>query len=130
MSIIIAVLAGFAPVPGSPATSPAKPYDKCIDGSSTNPEWAGCGATELERLEKLLNDAWKKARSVMDDEQSRTDLLREQRAWLKFRDMSCTYYANGQFGREGQVLHYYGCRAAITEARIAALSNLYSMASH
>ena len=99
-------------------------YSQCIDATSTNPEWAECGAAYLKRLDEALNAAWKKTNASLD-EQSRTDLLAEQRAWLKFLDSSCRFWANGSFGREGQVLHFYGCRAAIIQARIADLNGVY-----
>ena len=40
--------------------------------------------------------------------------LEEQRLWVKWKDASCTFYSDGQaFGREGQVLSYPACRAAV-----------------
>jgi uncharacterized protein YecT (DUF1311 family) len=102
-------------------------YDKCIDRTATNAEWAGCGAEYLERLDRALNIAWKKAISSLDDQKTRAELLAEQRAWIKFRDASCQIYANGYFGREGQVLHFVGCRAAIIEARISDLKGVYEL---
>lgn len=101
-------------------------YSQCIDGTSSNPEWAGCGEAFLGRLDSALNAAWNKANASLD-KQSRKDLLAEQRAWLKFRNSSCLFWANGSYGREGQVLHFYGCRAAVIEARIAALNGVYAL---
>ena len=102
-------------------------YDQCVDKTSTNVEWSRCGTAYLKRLDDDLNIAWKKAASSLDDKQSRTDFLREQQAWIKFKDASCKFYANGSFGREGQVLHYVGCRAAIIEARISNLNAVYEL---
>src|SRR6478609_7500292 len=75
-------------------------YDKCIAGTSTNSEWARCGSTYLKRLE---------------------------RAWISFKDASCQLFANGHFGREGQVVHFVGCRAAIIKARIADLNGISAL---
>ena len=100
---------------------------KCIDSTATNPEWAGCGELHLKRLDDALNAAWKKAYASLDG-QSRKQLLQEQRAWIRFKDASCQFYANGSFGREGQVLHFYGCRGAIIEARVSDLKGIYELA--
>ena len=111
---------------GAPA-SVDDTYMKCVDSTSTNPEWAGCGEVYLKDLDGALNAAWKKAYASLDGP-SRTQLLQEQRAWIKFKDASCQFYANGSFGREGQVLHFYGCRSAILKARISDLQGLYDLA--
>lgn len=107
--------------------SAADAYTQCINGTSTNPEWAACGEAYLRRLDADLNEAWKKANASLYDEASRAQLLREQRAWLKFRDASCQFYANGSFGREGAVLHFYGCRAGVVEARVSDLDAVYAL---
>ena len=96
-------------------------YRQCIDGTSSNVEWACCGEDYLARLDAALNAAWKWAKASVDVK-SQKDLLKEQRAWLKFRDSSCMMWANGSYGREGEVLHYFGCRAGITNARISDLN--------
>lgn len=98
-------------------------YRQCIDSTSSNVEWAGCGEDFLERLDLALNAAWKRAKASVDP-QSQKDLLQEQRAWLKFRDSSCMMWANGSYGREGEILHYFKCRAGITETRISDLNGI------
>jgi Uncharacterized protein conserved in bacteria len=100
-------------------------YDQCVKGTSTNTGWASCGAAYLKRLDNALNAAWKNTVSSLDGK-SRAQLLREQQAWIKFKDASCQFYANGDFGREGQVVHYVECRAAIIEARISDLNAIYA----
>lgn len=112
----------------SPAVADPQ-YDQCVDKTSTNVEWSRCGTAYLKRLDEALNIAWRKAVSSLDDKQSRAEFLREQQAWIEFKDASCRFYANGSFGREGQVLHYVGCRAAIIEARISDLNAVYGLTS-
>ena len=34
-------------------------------------------------------------------------------AWLRFRDVACEFYNNGDLGREGQVLSYPVCKAQV-----------------
>lgn len=101
-------------------------YDKCINSTSTNTDWSRCGSAYLKRLDGALNAAWKKALSSLEGN-GRAQLIQEQRAWIKYRDASCQYYANGEFGREGQVVHYVTCRAAIIEARISDLNGIYTV---
>jgi len=101
-------------------------YDQCMESTSTNPEWAGCGEAYMKRLDDALNATWEKANASIDV-QSRRELRAEQRAWLKFRDSSCLFWASGAYGREGQVVHFYGCRAGVIEARIADLNQVYAL---
>lgn len=100
-------------------------YDQCIDRTATNSEWGECGDAFLARLDAALNVAWKKANASVE-KSSRRALLEEQRAWLKFRGSSCRVWADRSFGREGQVLHFFVCRAGIIEARISYLSYLHA----
>jgi len=92
-------------------------YDKCIKQSDgTNTAWGQCGGDWLKRADNKLNAAWKKVYGQADG-QTKTDLLAEQRLWNSYKESSCNFYANGDWGREGQVLHYPGCRASVIEAR-------------
>ena len=77
----------------------------------------------LDRLEAALNTAWKDAQASVD-QQTQKDLLAEQRAWLKFRDSSCRFWASGSYGRDGQVLYFIQCRAEITRTRISDLNEI------
>jgi uncharacterized protein YecT (DUF1311 family) len=105
-------------------------YSRCVERTASNLEWAGCGEAYLKRLEVALSVSWKRTAASLDEE-SRKDLLQEQRAWLRFRDSSCMFWANGSFGRDGQVLHFFTCRADITQDRISDLNRVYEfMRSH
>ena len=99
-------------------------YKQCLEGTSTLLEWGECGEAWLDRLELALNVAWKRAHASVD-QQGQKALLKEQRAWLKFRDSSCTFWAEGSYGRSGQVTSFIGCRAGIVEARISDLNDIY-----
>lgn len=108
-------------------TSAGDVYTQCINSAHTNFDYAQCGQVYLKRLDAALNVTWKKAYASLDDKQSRMQLLQEQRDWIKFKDESCRFWANSFSGREGQVLHFYGCRGAIIEARISDLNGLYEL---
>ncbi|KAB2671924.1 lysozyme inhibitor LprI family protein [Brucella sp. ZJ1_1] len=92
-------------------------YDKCIQQSDgTNSAWAECGGAWVKRADSALNAAWKKTYGQADG-QTKTDLLAEQRLWNSYKEASCKFYANGDWGREGQVLSFPACRAKVIEAR-------------
>lgn len=116
-----------AAVSSATPTSPGDAYSQCIGQSSSNAEFAECGEVYLRRLEVALKMAWNKAYGSLDDKQSRSQLLQEQRAWIAFKDKSCRFWTNSSAGREGQALHFYGCRGAIVEARISDLNGLYEL---
>ena len=122
---ILGLLASAAMAAATPTA--ADTWQQCISNSMTNVEWSCCGTTYLNRLDADLNVAWKKANAALPDRRSRTQLLVEQRAWLRFRHASCQVYANGAFGREGQAIHFVGCRGEIIEARIVTLKGIYEI---
>jgi uncharacterized protein YecT (DUF1311 family) len=96
-------------------------WQKCVSATKTNVEWAQCGEAEIKRQEARLNAAWKQAFACFDGEAmaaSKQSFLEEQRLWVKWKDASCDFYSDGQaFGREGQVLSYPACRAAVIQQR-------------
>ena len=92
-------------------------YDKCMDASDgSNPAWAACGDELVRREDARLNATWKRVFAETGD-QTKKDLLAEQRAWNAFKERSCKFYANGEWGREGSVVHFMLCRAAVIAAR-------------
>ena len=98
-------------------------YDKCMETAVTNPDFAACGTQLLERRDAELNRVWKEAVADLDDP-TKAALLAEQRRWIAYRDKSCVYWTTGAFGREGQTVHFYTCRAAVIDARIAYLEEI------
>lgn len=96
-------------------------YDKCMaDSDGTNVAFGTCGGEWIARADAKLNAIWK---DIYPDmlEASKTDILAEQRLWNAYKDKSCSYFANGDFGREGQVIHFPACRAQAIELRIKQL---------
>jgi uncharacterized protein YecT (DUF1311 family) len=102
---------------GSGAQAQSAEWRKCVDSTKTNVEWAQCGEAEIKRQEARLNAAWKQAFACFEGTEMaapKQSFLEEQRLWVKWKDASCTFYSDGQaFGREGQVLSYPACRAAV-----------------
>ncbi|GLS44993.1 lysozyme inhibitor LprI family protein [Methylobacterium brachythecii] len=101
-------------------------YRRCVDQSDgTNMAFGACGGALIAREDVRLNAAWKRV-YALDRETKLQDLLEEQRAWIRFKDTSCTFYASGSFGPEGQVLSYPVCRAGIIAQRTATLESYES----
>jgi len=104
---------------GAQAQSPD--WQKCVDSTKTNMEWADCGNAEIKRQEARLNSAWRKAFACFEGDTmaaAKQSFLEEQRLWVKWKDASCAFYSAGAaFGREGQVLSYPACRAAVIQQR-------------
>lgn len=96
-------------------------YERCIEESDgSNQVWAECGSEWIEREDAKLNEAW---RRLLDgaSEQTVKDLRAEQRAWNAYKELSCQFYASGEYGREGQVLEFPACRAEVIAKRTAEL---------
>ena len=96
----------------------------CIDRSGgTNLEWGKCTGAEVDREDRILNATWKRV-SALADGKTRVDLIAEQRAWLKYKEVSCNMWANGDWGRQGQVLSWGMCRAGVIATRVQELREI------
>jgi uncharacterized protein YecT (DUF1311 family) len=99
------------------------PRVPCNKPSSTVEE-AGCFARASDAADKELNSLYAQVRSVLSPEE-RGDLLEAQRAWLKYRDLTCTAEYKLYGGGTGGPVTQMACLAAITEERIATLRTTY-----
>jgi uncharacterized protein YecT (DUF1311 family) len=120
----LSVAFGFALFVAIPAHADPL-YDRCAAKAVTNPDYATCGGAMLDRLEASLNATWKSVYPGFPAE-AKPALLDEQRLWVAFKDKSCLVYATTAFGREGQVIDYFACRARVLTDRIDALKSLGS----
>ncbi|MGV6872190.1 lysozyme inhibitor LprI family protein [Pseudochelatococcus sp. B33] len=76
-------------------------YDQCLEKSDgTNTAWAQCGGEWIAREDAKLNKTWHQVYGQTDG-QTKSDLLAEQRLWNTYKESSCNFYANGDWGREG-----------------------------
>jgi uncharacterized protein YecT (DUF1311 family) len=92
-------------------------YDRCLDkGDGTNASWAQCGGEWVAREDAKLNRVWRQVYGQTEG-QTKTDLLAEQRLWNAYKEASCSFYANGDWGRQGQVLDFGQCRALVIATR-------------
>jgi uncharacterized protein YecT (DUF1311 family) len=126
MSPIVKLVSVAAFAAASLAAMPARAdplYDKCAAKAVTNPDYAACGAAMIGRLEASLNAAWKSVYPGFPAE-AKPALLEEQRLWIAFKEKSCTAYSTtSAFGREGQVIDFFACRARVLTDRIGQLKN-------
>jgi len=131
-------------ISGGPAAASAEEprygaeYERCIgraNGSGpsapTNAMWARCGDELVAREKRRMTRAWIQAyASLPAVSLSRRDLLEEQRAWIRYKDMACRFLGNQQdWGREGQVIHFPLCRARVFSERAEALESVIHITS-
>lgn len=91
-------------------------YDACMKTATTNFDFGECGGAYMKRADAALNAAWKKVYPLASG-QTAKDLLAEEQAWIAYKEKSCLLYANGDSGREGQVISFPACRAGVIEER-------------
>jgi len=105
----------------APPTRADALYDRCIDESDgSNAGWGACGSEYVKRADTALNATWKRVHGAAEG-RTKADLLTAQRAWIAYKEVACAFYANGDWGREGEVLQFPACLGAVIEARTAEL---------
>jgi uncharacterized protein YecT (DUF1311 family) len=97
-------------------------YDKC---ANTEGPKDACPYEWHVRADRRLNEAWK---SFYENAEGRTksDLLAEQRAWNAYKEKSCNFLRNGEWGQVGETRHFHICRIKIIENRIEEIQSYFS----
>lgn len=99
--------------------------------STTQSEMTYCAEQAYQRADHVLNDQWRLTVRTMQDRDRLTraygnrdqrpgyhaTLLAAQRAWIAYRDTSCTVEGYGARGGSLEPMLIAQCRAALTEAR-------------
>lgn len=129
VALLVIALVQSVPVRANGAELSAA-YQQCNDKAVSNPDFEQCGADEINRQDKRLNLAWKKALACFDhadgtSRDAQQSLLGEQRLWIKWKDSACGFYYPhnpnagpvGFAGREGEVIHFGYCKADILAER-------------
>ena len=127
MFLIAILLARLGEASGLQAQQLSADYAKCANTAVTNYDFGQCSGAEIQRQEKLLAVAWGKITAEFKEwtEPARAAMLKEQRAWISFKDDACRYFDNHpDFGREGTVIHYGECKANVIASRVTALNDL------
>ena len=99
------------------------PGVSCNRPSSTAEE-AECFAKASDAADKELNNVYAQVQSVLRPDE-RSDLLEAQRAWLKYRDLTCTAEYKLYGGGTGGPVTRMACLEAITRERVATLRTTY-----
>jgi uncharacterized protein YecT (DUF1311 family) len=100
-------------VPGVPCNRPF-----------TTAEEASCFAKAAETSDRELNQVYARVRSVLSLEE-RNELQGAQRAWLKYRDLTCTAEYHLYGGGTGGPVTRFACLSAITQDRVNTLKVSY-----
>jgi uncharacterized protein YecT (DUF1311 family) len=112
---LLAAFLGLLAVGAGAARADAA-YDDCMKTANSNVDFSECGKAYLKRADDSLNAAWK-ATYRLASGQTAKDLLAEEQAWIGYKEKSCLFYANGENGREGQVVSFPQCRGEVIEQR-------------
>ncbi|MCL2161925.1 MAG: DUF1311 domain-containing protein [Betaproteobacteria bacterium] len=119
LAFVIGLL--FAALAAPPAWADAL-YDKCAN--TVGPKDA-CPYEWHVRADRKLNEVWKSFYRSAEG-QTKSDLLAEQRAWNAYKEKSCNFLRNDEWGRVGEVYHYHFCRIKVIEDRIQELQSYFS----
>ena len=102
----------------------------------TQAEMNQCAAADFASADKALNAVWPKVRGVMQARDKATGkptdgrpgyyaaLLDAQRAWLRYRDGQCQVAGYSMRGGSAEPMVVSGCKAKLTQARVAELKAL------
>lgn len=95
----------------------------CNRPSSTAEE-ASCFQRASEAADNELNSIYARVRPVLSPEE-RNDLAEGHKAWLKYRDLTCTAEYKLYKGGTGGPVTRLACLAALTQERVATLKTIY-----
>ena len=123
---MLAIALAAASVPLDAGGNAPKPdrYAACLDASGgVTVEMLDCAAVELAWLDSRLNGHYGEAMGVLPAEQ-RLALRDLQRAWMRYRDLDCSFL-NGQAlaGTSGLLLRS-SCLVEKTRERAAAMKEI------
>lgn len=118
------VSAIFLCTDSKPAVSQHMNAPTACNRPSTTVEEANCFAKASDVADMELNRLYAQARAALSPAE-RKDLLEAQRAWLKYRDLTCAAEYHLYGGGTGGPVTQNACLAAITRERIATLKTTY-----
>ena len=91
--------------------------------AKTQLEINDCAAFEFKNADKKLNTVYSAYLTRLDTQQKK-QLKDAQRAWIKFRDLSCEFESSGVDGGSAYPMVLQNCLTAKTRARIDDLVKL------
>ncbi len=94
----------------------SKTYSNCMDQSGgVTVEMLNCIGSETEHQDALLNQAYRDVMAELSPER-KTELRNAQRAWIKYRDLNCEFYADPDGGTMAS-LQSNSCFMTMTASR-------------
>ena len=116
------VIAGVPCVASAHGTGLSNQYTTCMNKpGSTTLGMIECTTTETQRQDAQLNKAYKALMAELKPPR-RAQLQDAQRAWLKYRDANCAFYADLDGGTLARV-NANSCLLTATAERVRALES-------
>lgn len=123
--ILTAALSTTLSLPAYGRAEPARSaeYNKCMDKSEgVDPVMLDCISAEYTRVDKRLNNAYKKLMAKLSAERKK-ELQEVQRLWLKFTDANCQFYYDPDGGTSAR-LNANECSVTVRILRAEELESL------
>lgn len=98
------------------------------DNASTQAQMNACAAQDYTREDARLNTLYTALAHKLD-KPGRTELLKVQRAWLKYRDLQCDHEARQVEGGSMQPMVRSACLAHLTQQRNQIIQSMLDQAS-
>lgn len=100
--------------------------ETCNPLGVTNADIIVCANIGYSKIDNILNEQYKELKSGLNDASRQSQLLDVQRAWVKFRDKSCSdIYDSESPGAEAPIAKL-SCLGELTSVRVAELIYLRS----
>ncbi|MEB3277683.1 MAG: lysozyme inhibitor LprI family protein [Lyngbya sp.] len=88
-------------------------------------EMKKCAQDKYVKVDKELNQTYQKL-MALNDNQRKQRLISAQRAWIQFRDKSCSYEASEALGGSAEGLFLTNCLTRVTAERTSDLKEYLS----
>ncbi len=102
---------------------PAIAFAENCENAKTQTDMNACVYQEYQALDQKLNKAYSEYRSLLMPSQKR-QLKEVQLAWIKFRDLSCTFESSGVEGGSIQPFIKGSCLTEKTRDRLNEITRL------
>ncbi len=96
--------------------------DEC-SSAKTQADLNACASRQFQQLDEQLNKVYAAYRARLN--QSQKQQLKEvQLAWVKFRDLGCTFESSGVAGGSAHPMVFHQCLSSKTQVRLGELKAL------
>lgn len=120
LAVAVAALLVDGAAASTTAASPSGAYGRCLQQAQTTRDTADCNAVELRRVDRLLNEVYRRLRAGLSPSR-RALLTRAEERWIAFRDDECAFAASAYEGGSLAPIEAVACRIRLTAERTAHL---------